>query len=140
MENKQIVILVVAAILLSSLFASSITGYASYVKLNKIIRSHSCDADDICEVNGEIKSNGSLTLIPSTGNAKIEADLTLTSPGFVGGVYFKSNEEGSLTITPGSGHAKIEGDLRVTDLQGTGNAYVCVEQGGLLYRSSTPCI
>jgi len=88
---------------------------------------------------------GSLTVIPGSGVAKLVGDLTLSQPGAYAGVQFLTNTMGSLTIQPGSRAAKIEGSLTIVDNLtlpyhvGNGNAYLCINSYGVVFRSPQPC-
>lgn len=57
-----------------------------------------------------------------------------------GGVFIYNSSDvrhgASLTV---AGRANITQTLNVGDLKGTGNAYVCVDSTGKLYRSSSAC-
>jgi len=62
---------------------------------------------------------------------------TITTPNYE--PYNSSEKWSQLVLTSSKGKVKIEGNLSVTNLEGNGNAYVCVDSSGRIYRSLTPC-
>jgi len=85
-------------------------------------------------------NQGKLTIIPESGYADLLATLTLSGNNYPGKVVLSSSQLGEFNIIPSSGITKIEGSLSVTNLTGNGNAYICVNSSGKLYRSLIPCI
>lgn len=118
-----------------------------------VINAHSCNADDICEVNdldaihisgvkGGVDSSwfvGSLLSVRNAeGSAELLADsitsryLNVSANIFSGVIYAQALK----TVGP----ITSGGYLAVMEAVGEGNAYACFDEDGHLFRSDTPCV
>ncbi|WP_305909775.1 hypothetical protein Q9L42_003695 [Methylomarinum sp. Ch1-1] len=116
---------------------------------NAEIAANSCDADDVCEVAKTLStrkgSTSALRLMSDagpvivdgplaseslvTGRITIDGKIISTSPGTTSALVLASDVDSII----------VEGRLSVPKLGGKGNAYACLDNNGLLFRSETPC-
>lgn len=127
---------------------------------------YKCSADEICEINnaligepsfefeenerGHLVTRGNLYVgnprvtfpVGSKGYLATEAGAVFGGDIFArdGGIFedvveFNGPNEESIKINPA-----LENPIYISSFSGTSDAYVCVTQGGVLFRSQTPCV
>ncbi len=114
---KQIIIISLAVITILSLLLSGCQGTGRAGGSQNIFSNGatSCDGDSICEVAKTVSTpRGSTGALILTSDAKSVI------------------VDGSLNV--------VDGSLSAKSLTGTGNAYVCTDNYGNLFRSTTPCL
>lgn len=125
---------------LSYLLVSSVTGNATMQNplqsqlmkstTTPSIKATSCDADPACEVSSISSKNGIVKI-----NGQLQTDV-ISTPGAL-----TISPTDDLMLSSGS-YIRIDGTLHVNDFVPTrdlGNAYVCVNNIGDLYRSEEAC-
>ena len=129
--NKKIGIFVVFVLLAGAVFLSGCTQEEVGAKLNRNLNgnvdANSCKADGSCEMYSATIRN--LILEDKTIRTKAGHDLTL--------------ESGANDVRI-EGNLLIEGYIASTDLNAgqneDGNAYLCVNSEGVIYRSHDRCV
>lgn len=147
-----IVGIALVAAVLSSVITASITGNVIKIEKQKLgtdiytklevdekfslIRAHTCDGDEICEMRGKISSENPISIYSKAGIVKVTGDLTLKNEG--------SGAE--ISLIPSGNELKInaqttrfEGYVASNSLTGIGTAYACLNEKGVFVRKSTPC-
>jgi hypothetical protein len=108
----------------------------------------------LLDVNGDMTSHGDIRLSKDAGRFYITGSATASSwPGFVldyygNGTYRKyfnvdNNNKFGIVNAVGSTYILEVSDVGVTtlsNLAGSGNAFVCVNSAGTLYRSAVACV
>jgi uncharacterized protein YneF (UPF0154 family) len=99
------------------------------------IAANSCDADSTCEVNS----------LGSKGPGKFYQTLAIYSNSSYS--FFKAHDDvDSLEINVGkSGYGSGKLVLKAANivfynLTGSGNAYLCIDSQGVMFRKTTPCV
>jgi hypothetical protein len=129
----------------------------NYNQVRSNVIANSCNADDTCEINSLVVSSAGSVLKGLTQVNDLE------SQGQVKAEIFRGNKIALGGVTEGGqrgpfangdirtngvldadrldirGNGLIRGSLALYAYQGQGNAYVCFNSGGLIYRSDTPC-
>lgn len=157
MKEKKINLWIIAGValvvaVLSSIITASITGNVIKVEKGKLgtdiytklevdeklslIRAHTCDADEICEMRGKISSENPISIYSKAGSVKVTGDLSLKNEGSGTEISFVPSSD-SLKINAQT--TRFEGSVASNSLTGIGTAYACLNDKGVLVRKSTPC-
>lgn len=107
------------------------------------IRANSCNADGNCEMDSAtihtlflhgktISTNEGSNLVLDAGEGRNSV--------MIGDLFFKGKTIGTgeghnLILSPGNG----ENEIMINGLEGEGNAYLCINENGGIFRSNDPC-
>lgn len=113
------------------------------------IAAHSCDADDVCEVAKTLStqkgSTSALRLMSDAGpvivDGPLASDSLVTGRVSIDGkiISTTAGSMSALVLTSDVNAVIVEGRLSIPKLSGEGNAYACLDNHGLLFRSDVPC-
>ena len=139
-----VAIVAVVLLVLNGNKLSSVGEVSRFVNARQI-NANSCDADSICEVaktvSTKIGSTSALILTSDVKEVIVDGSLAAGSV-FINGKTVSTNPKSTsaLILTSDVKEVIVDGSLAATKLVGTGNAYICVDSEGYLYRSLTACI
>ena len=114
---------------------------------NSYVKAHSCDADEICEVENLISkdtigimgpNNYPLILMDGGTIGVNNSVITPRIQGPNGGPIILGSPLSSVNSISIQGQV-IGGEFKGINLRGNGTAYICVDSIGRLIRSDTPC-
>ena len=113
------------------------------------IAANSCDADDVCEVAKTVStqkgSTSALRLMSDAGPVIVDGPLAseslTTGRVSIDGkiISTTAGSTSALVLTSDVNAVIVEGRLSIPKLGGEGNAYACLDNNGLLFRSDVPC-
>lgn len=122
------IVFVIMSILLLAIVLTGCQEVGKATIVTKEVRATSCDADDICDIKSVIN--------PRDGIVKINGDLKTSKNIYGGGLILTDSSNQQSTY---NGYGIAVSNVNVKKMTGTGNAYVCVDSLGNLFRSDTPC-
>ena len=111
------------------------------------IKANSCNNDEVCEINSikmeYLSIDGKTISTRRTSNLILNAGGDGNSDVVIGDLYLQGktigSTEGHALILKGGSGIVIDGETSFDRLTGEGNAYVCLNNQGKLFRSNNPC-